>query len=396
VRATLAVLSKELREAFRDANVLLYAVGFPLLLYPLMVWGVVQLLVLEEGLVERQPSRVEVVGSAEVAEAVLVAPIEAGEGGAAALQADRLDLLLEVALNQVGDEVTLSYRSTRPRSERARALVDERLDGLRGERLEALAQEHGLAAGALRSWGILAVDDTPPRELAGEVLGRVIPLLLLTVLVLSTVYPLVEVVAGERERGTLETTMVAAVPRAAVVAGKLLCVVLVALAAVAGNAVAMGATMATLLADIDGELKVMEGLHAGPLLMGLVALLLLAPALAAWLGLTVLPARSFKAGQSNAMLLGSVALALAAVSLVPGLRFSPLLAMVPVTGTSLALRDGFTGQLELLPAALCWASNLAIASAGLWLGARVVGREDFLFGHRMPRWLRWLAARKEG
>ncbi len=396
MRATLAVLSKELREAFRDANVLLYAVGFPLLLYPLMVWGVVQLLVLEEGLVERQPSRVEVVGSAEVAEAVLVAPIEAGEGGAAALQADRLDLLLEVALNQVGDEVTLSYRSTRPRSERARALVDERLDGLRGERLEALAQEHGLAAGALRSWGILAVDDTPPRELAGEVLGRVIPLLLLTVLVLSTVYPLVEVVAGERERGTLETTMVAAVPRAAVVAGKLLCVVLVALAAVAGNAVAMGATMATLLADIDGELKVMEGLHAGPLLMGLVALLLLAPALAAWLGLTVLPARSFKAGQSNAMLLGSVALALAAVSLVPGLRFSPLLAMVPVTGTSLALRDGFTGQLELLPAALCWASNLAIASAGLWLGARVVGREDFLFGHRMPRWLRWLAARKEG
>ena len=49
MKAVLAVLGKELREAFRDANVLLYSVAFPLILYPLLLWGAVQLMVLQAG-----------------------------------------------------------------------------------------------------------------------------------------------------------------------------------------------------------------------------------------------------------------------------------------------------------------------------------------------------------
>ncbi len=388
LKAVLAVLGKELREAFRDANVLLYSVAFPLLLYPLLLWGAVQLLVLQQGAVEQQAPRVEVHGSPELMSALLEDPAVPGEGGREALLEGSLDVLVEADVED--GPVTVAFRSTRGRSERARDLVEERLDHQRDLAFEALALDAGMPTDALCPWPIALVDDAGEDRVVLDALARVLPLMALMTLIISIIYPMVEVITGERERGTLETTMVAAVPRWAVVAGKLLCASITGVLAMAGNALAIWATLSSLLAEAEGPLVELSRVATPAVGLALLALVLLAPAVAAWMGLVLLPARSFESGQNRGTLVMTLCLALAVPCMLAGLEPGWAWAWVPVGGTAMGLRGAITGELGLGPIALASVVNLALAGLGMLLGGRVLSREDYLFGHATPRWLAWL------
>jgi sodium transport system permease protein len=392
LQAVLAVLGKELKEAFRDANVLLYSVAFPLLLYPLLLWGAVQLLVLQAGVVERQAPRVEVHAPAPLMEALLQAPVEPGEGGREALLDGELDALVEADGPEEG--ITLAYRSTRGRSERARELIEERLDEQRDLALEELALQAGLSADALCPWPIQAEDQAGDDRVVLDAMARVIPLLGLMTLIISIIYPMVEVITGERERGTLETTMVAAVPRWAVVAGKLLCSSIIGVLAMLGNGLAIWATMSGLLAEAEGSLVELGEVWSLEVALALLALVLLAPAVAAWMGVVLLPARSFESGQNRGTLVMTFCLALAVPCMVSSLEPGWIWAWVPVGGTAMALRGALLGQLGTGPILTAGLVNLVLAGLGMLLGGRVLSREDYLFGHATPRWLAWLEFRR--
>ena len=393
MRAVLTVLSKELREALRDSSVLLYALGFPLLFYPLLLWGAVQLLVLQAGVVERQPVRLDVDGSPALLEALLAPPVQAGEGGRAALLDGALDAVVRGDDAEGFERVEVLWRSTRARSERAHDLVEERVEVLRTERLEALAVEAGLPPDALCPSAIRSEDAAGREGVARQALARVLPLLALTTLLLSIAYPTVEVLVAERERGTLETTLLAAVPRRAVVAGKFLAVSLTGLLAVAGNGVAVWATLSGLVAQADGAALDLGIAWSLPLALALLCLLALAPAAAAWTGLALLPARSFRAGQNRATLLLSCGLGLAAPCLASAAEPGWAWAAVPVAGTAMALRGALGGALTCGPIACTLLANLLLAALGILLAGRVLRREDYLFGQALPRWLRWLEGR---
>ncbi len=391
MRAVLAVLGKELREAFRDANVLLYSVAFPLFLYPLLLWGAVQLLVMQAGILERQAPRVEVYAAPELTERLYASPVLPGEGGLEALQAGALDALVEADLP--GGAVRLSYRSTMGRSERARELLEERLDEARVDELQRLAEDADLPTDALCPWPIATVDDAPSEEVAMNALARVIPLMALMTLIISIAYPMVEVITGERERGTLETTLVSKVPRGALVAGKLLCAALTGLMAVTGNAVAIWATLSGLVSQSGGGMTGFSDLISAELLLAIFALALLAPAVAAWMGLVLLPARSFKSGQNRSTIVTTLALALAVPCLLPGAEPGWAWVSLPVGGTAMALRGALLGEITIGPVLVTALMNLLIALIGLLLAARVLSREDYLFGYATPRWLAWLENR---
>ena len=49
LRFTLLVLGKELRETLRDRMVLLFSFGFPMVFYPVLMWGTFQLMFLQRG-----------------------------------------------------------------------------------------------------------------------------------------------------------------------------------------------------------------------------------------------------------------------------------------------------------------------------------------------------------
>ena len=143
MRATLAVLDRHLRESLRDPHVLGVSIGFPLLFYPLLVWGMTQLGLFQGGTAEAEPPRVAVVGPADLVEAFWLASdadtlVRADAGDDQTLLHGDLDAL--VVLTQADDGLTVDVRSHQglSRSQRARDPIEERLDTLRSDREAAL------------------------------------------------------------------------------------------------------------------------------------------------------------------------------------------------------------------------------------------------------------------
>jgi ABC-type Na+ efflux pump permease subunit len=59
-RATLLVARKELLSSLRDRQTVLYAIVLPIALYPVILWGLVQGMLVVQGRDERTLARVEV------------------------------------------------------------------------------------------------------------------------------------------------------------------------------------------------------------------------------------------------------------------------------------------------------------------------------------------------
>ena len=84
-----------------------------------------------------------------------------------------------------------------------------------------------------------------PEEVGGYTLGRILPLLLVVITLLGAFYPAIDLAAGEKERGTLETLLTAPVPPSAIVAGKFVTVALIGIIAAALNLGSMILTFQT-------------------------------------------------------------------------------------------------------------------------------------------------------
>ena len=395
LRATWAVFTKELLEALREPHVLVFSVAFPVLLYPLLLWGTVELLQLQDALAERNPPRVAVEGPRALIDAVLAPPVvqvptpDGVAGANRALLDDELDAVVSAQRDGGTVQVTVRSRSTRPRSASAGALVAQRAQGLQVAREAELEALLGLPEDALSPWKIRIDDVAPGDQRQARLVSLIVPVFLLAVIGLSVAYPAVEVVVGERERGTLETTLSATAGRGAVMAGKLLCVWALALIATASNAGATLLTIGHLSASMGVRLPGMS-LSFGTIAL-VAATLAVGAALAAGLAvLAAMPARSFKEGQNM------VTVAILAVTAPSVLAAMPLVELgwgtlwVPFVNTVLVARDAIQGEVDTAPAlwALVW--NTVLAGGTVALGARVAASEGFLFRGDLPRWLAWM------
>ena len=77
----------------------------------------------------------------------------------------------------------------------------------------------------------------------GSILGQILPLILVLMTITGAIYPAIDLTAGERERGTLETLMVCPVPVVDLVVGKFLVVTTVAIMGAALNLASVSATV---------------------------------------------------------------------------------------------------------------------------------------------------------
>jgi sodium transport system permease protein len=381
-----AVIEKELKEGLRDTNVLLFSFGVPLLLYPLLSWGGIQLAMLEDGVREQDPPRVFAQGPDDLVEAFSEEPFRA-------LAAGELDLVL-IESGGPGGEVEVLHRSNLPRSAGALALAEGRLGELRGQRAQGLAALLGDPSLAEDPWSIEPEDVSPPGRFFASLMGLILPATLISSLILSGLYPAAEAITGERERGTLETTLVAAAPRRWVALGKVVAVSVMMGISILGNAVGMALTTGSLLASLSADAeRVPLDVDLSQLL---VAVPVMASAMLAVVGLLLLsmiPAKTLK----EATTLGSAStllFLLPSLGLVVGQAELTLgAATLPVGNAALILRDALSAEgaaphLALLAAAV----NLSVALGTISLAAALLGRESTLFGER-PRWLSRLLER---
>jgi len=185
------------------------------------------------------------------------------------------------------------------------------------------------------------------RQQMGAVVGGMVPYLLLMVCVLAAMYPAIDTGAGEKERGTLETLLLAPVSRTGIVVAKFLMLFTVGLTSSLLMVASMGAVLTFGGHWFSGDLAQMVRAITA-LDLALLALMLVPTAaiFAAILLAISIYAKSYKEATGMISPLIIVVILPTMVALLPGVELTWGWAMVPLTNVALAMKELVKGTME--------------------------------------------------
>ncbi len=413
-----ATYTKEFRCLLRDQHTVIYSVVIPVFLYPALVWGFIQILTYARAIQDRVVSTVSVAGDASAArlrEHLESVPklrlVEAKPGDAAAMErsprprgglgtaapetsggpgeaaratlaGDAIDAFVHVersalAGNELagGMEVSILFNSALDASVKARDRLVEAIEGFRRERLLSLARELGEDEEFVAPLAVTAIDIASREEFSQYMASLILPLLMLIMTALGALYPALDVTVGEKERGCLETTLIAPVGRAAIVVGKYLAVVTFALVAFLLNFTSMVFTLFHQGSVLRLEPFVLEWSSG---LIILAAALLLSAFLSAIMMFLAFQARTFKEGQSYVMPVYLLAVIPTLVVASPEVTFDVRMALVPLVNIALLFRGALQGSLQTGIAVVSLGSAVLYAAIVLAFAVRYLERREVI------------------
>ena len=237
----------------------------------------------------------------------------------------------------------------------------------------------------VRPFDIEQQNVAPPEKVGGAVLGGLVPYFVILLCLTGAMYPAMDLTAGEKERGTIETILCSPVSRTHLVLGKFLMVLTASLAtgalSIFSMAVSFGVGKHLLLGIAHGAADAALQITISG--KAIVSIFLLVVPLAVFFSAALLAislfAKSFKEAQSYLSPLMIVIVLPAVAAMLPGVELSTPLALVPVLNTSLVSKEIITGTYHWNFIALIFVSSCVYATAALWIAVRMFQREDVLF-----------------
>jgi sodium transport system permease protein len=237
----------------------------------------------------------------------------------------------------------------------------------------------------VRPFDIEEKNVAPPEKVGGAILGGLVPYFVILLCLTGAMYPAMDLTAGEKERGTMETILCSPVSRTHLVLGKFLMVLTASIATailtIASMAVSFGAGKKLLLGVTQGAADAALQITITGKAMVSIFFVVLPLAVffsAALLALSVF-AKSFKEAQSYISPLMIVAVLPAVAALLPGVELNSTLALVPVLNTSLVSKEIITGTYNWDLIALIFLSSSVYAVVALAIAVKLFQREDVLF-----------------
>ena len=382
------IFRRELIDQLRDRRTVFMIFGLPILLYPILGYTVKEL----TAAFDQKARRVVVIGAESLPEepellireldgtmrfTTALAPpggsgrmivtepdadVEAG-GPAARLEALRrgeVDAFVEIppdVRRQIEELERPTFRIAYLRSDEQSLATYQALQEIIGRWQDQIVSRR-LSADEKPAEYIAPVD-VEAVDLAREVTGtsasgasiwaRIFPFLLVMMALTGAFYPAIDLCAGEKERGTMETLLISPAYRSEIVVGKFLTIMAASVGTALLNLASMGLTMAWVAAQLGvgggvvGEPGGAVDELSPPSLSALCWMVALLIPLAAFfsavcLSLAVL-ARSMKEGQYYMTPLYMIALPLIFLTLMPGVELNPFYSLVPITGVSLLLKE---------------------------------------------------------
>ena len=263
---------------------------------------------------------------------------------------------------------------------RVAAELDARNGTLREEALSALNLNQDQLRFALNPIVLEERSTAGKREQMGAVLGGLLPYLLLMGCLMAAMYPAIDLGAGEKERGTLETLLLAPVPRSAIVLAKFLVLFTVGLTSSLLMVASMGVLLSFLGGAVAPDLAAM--LRTISVLDLAMVALMLAPTAAIFAAVLLslsIYAKSYKEAAGLISPLMLLSLLPVMVALLPGVELNWIWAMVPLTNVSLAMKELVKGTMDYRMFGVILLSTTVTAGALLALCRWWFSREQVLF-----------------
>ena len=409
----LTVYLKELRDSLRDRRTLISVIVIPSLVIPLIFIGMGKVMSRVMANAQEEVSRVMVIGGTDspgilaalkaardpdrdrplvqivpgtdyrekISNKQVRAAVEIPDGFEAALQAGEFRT------------VTIYYFEGEIKS----GIGYKALDGFFGDYRQKFATgrlaERGLPATLIKPFDVVRKNVAPPEKVTGNLFGGLVPYLIIILCFTGAMYPAMDLTAGEKERGTMETLLCSPVSRVNIVFGKFLMVLNGSLSAMVFMLTSMGIT-AAVSGSIMSASGGMAGMKSSKLvspvdimpvidpagLIGVLAMVVPVAVLFAAVAFTVsLFAKSYKEAQSYLAPMMIVVIMPAVLGMLPGIELTAKTALVPILNLSLVCKEMLSGEWHWNYIALIFGSSSLYAGLALTLAVKMFNREDVMF-----------------
>lgn len=207
-------------------------------------------------------------------------------------------------------------------------------------------------------------------------LASLVPLILVLMTITGAVYPAIDLTAGERERGTLETLMAAPIPRVGILFSKFVAVLTVAVLTAVLNLIGMFATVWAF--QLDKQFG--GGVFTFPVMFQIFLLLILFAAFFSAILLAVTSfAKSFKEAQVYLIPIILLSLGPGLMAMAPGMSLDGVNSVTPMVNILLLARDVIQNQVMLVPAIIAVASTFLYTYLAIRLAAYIFGSDSILY-----------------
>jgi len=396
----LTIYLKEMREVLRDRKTLIFMVVLPTLVVPVLMNIMIGFIVRAEKKAQTETLTFAIFGAEHLPDLANAFSEEKGfekvdiptqEAIASAIEENKIKFGLVIPQAsreqfESGEQVTVHFHYnnasvTSKVKNRASKVIYEFGESYRSERLAGLGldtpreQEH-----LLKPVTIEEHNTADMREVLGERVGGMLPYLFIIFCFMGAMYPAIDLGAGEKERGTLETLLLAPIRRYQIVLGKFFVIFTTGVTAALLCLTSMGVMLATKGKEVTGELgEVIASVSVVDLVL-IAAMLIPTAAMFAALLLSVsIYAKSFKEASAYCGPLNFLVIMPAFIAMLPMVKLDWYWAMVPITNISLAIKELIKGTMNYGMLIAILGSSVVIAGAFLFFCTRWFEREAVLF-----------------
>ena len=390
-----SIFKKELTDVLRDRRTLFFMIAMPVIVMPLIFIGSLKFQEYQNKKSEEKILNIALVnesGETKIRDYILnqkgvnlIEDIDA-DSIEAGIKSDSLqgglyigkNFLNNISTNQMGS-VEIYYKSSDLMS-KAKKRINNALDQYKNEVVAGRLLRFDIDKNLLEPLQIIDKDMSTKKETIGKALGGLVPYMLVIFIFLGAMYPAIDLGAGEKERGSLETLLSSPATKFEITVGKLMVVSLTGL--VSGLISVVGITAPMYFIDnIPDQIKstVLEIISPFMIISVIFLMIPIAIFFASMLLSISFYARSFKEAQSLMGPLNIIIIVPLMLTLGPGIEIDHITALIPLINVGLLTKEILAGSVEPIYFIETLSSLLFFAAIGIRFSVYWFNKENTIF-----------------
>ena len=389
------IFKKEMTEILRDKKTLFMMIVLPIIMYPVLMILFSQVMMMSVNSMQQKELLVAFSEAPDERLASKFQESKKDEGKLKIVQVNDYEEALKnreiAAYVEVNDQAdAVHYKLYINSSDGDSNTAEERLKKILDHYKRELTEEKVEAAGLevrplLEPITYETVNMAKDEEMAGFFLGQILPFILIMGVLLGAIYPAIDVMAGEKERGTLETLLTLPISNLELIMGKYLAVSISAVVTAVLNILSILFTIAfmvlgTGLSKEMGMINIDAGQLAFPLFITLICICLFAMVVAAISMCVCSLAKNFKEAQNYITPIMFLVMIPSYASMIPNVNLNAFTAILPVVNISLLIKSVLAFRYDIMMVAMVLVTNFAFVLLAVLVLSRMFDSEEILFG----------------
>ena len=395
MKIIVAIFKKELTDVLRDKRTLFFMIVIPVIVMPLIFIGSIKFQeyqskksdekILNIGLINKTSDSqirdylldqkgVYLVEDIDLDSLELGIKNDSLQGG---LYIHK-NFINDISANAMG-KVEVYYKSSDLMS-KAKNRINNALEIYKNEVVSERLSQFNVDKDLLEPLDIINKDISTKKETIGKAVGGLIPYMLVIFIFLGAMYPAIDLGAGEKERGSLETLLSSPATKFEITVGKLMVVSLAGMVSVLISVIGISVPF-YFIGNIPDQIKstVIEIISPFIIVSVIILMIPIAIFFASMLLSISFYARSFKEAQSLMGPLNIIIIVPLMLTLGPGIEIAHITALIPLINVGLLTKEILAGSAQPIYFIETLSSLLFFAAIGIRFSVYWFNKENTIF-----------------